>query len=205
MPLLTPDTLAGSVSALITIPDDLALKAAVIGALAELGVVYNWEQFGAQTPEDTAQKFVDLVSDIEWGYIPPTGGIMPGLHEVVSLYDTGFSDIITVPFETVVTDPGNWWDSVSNSFIVPGDGVYLVTANVAITSNATLTLIINTDSGYKPIGGSEGGSGVANIGGSCMLNLAAGDFVSLLCRTSSPATLHPTSERAIRLQIAMLG
>lgn len=65
MPWLTPDTLPTNayVCRVLRIPDDPDLVAAVTGALLEMTYVTNWEEFGDQTPEDTAQAMLVMVND----------------------------------------------------------------------------------------------------------------------------------------------
>lgn len=64
---LTPETLpTNTVCRQIAIPDDIALVAAVSGALLELTRSQNWELFGAQTPEDTALAMLTMLEQF-WG------------------------------------------------------------------------------------------------------------------------------------------
>ena len=59
---LTPDDIPGSrVCRVLLIPDDLTLISSVAGALDELTKAYNWEQFGAETPDATADAMLDML------------------------------------------------------------------------------------------------------------------------------------------------
>jgi len=61
---LTPDTLPSDVVCrTLKIPDDLYLLVAVSGALLDLTYPDNWEQFGDQTPEDTAAAMYAMLRD----------------------------------------------------------------------------------------------------------------------------------------------
>lgn len=58
---LTPDTLpAATRCRALFIPDDPNCIAIVTGALELLTYSYNFEQYGTQTPEDTAARFSDM-------------------------------------------------------------------------------------------------------------------------------------------------
>lgn len=61
MGYLTPDTVPGNTSCrALFIPDSDDYLAIVRGALQELTFEYNWDKFGALTPEEAAQSFVDM-------------------------------------------------------------------------------------------------------------------------------------------------
>ena len=78
MPYLTPDALpAGRVCRTIQIPDTLYFIAAVSGALRELTFVKNWEQFGAATPEDTAQTALVMMNEYYAGENCMIGMVVP--------------------------------------------------------------------------------------------------------------------------------
>lgn len=63
MPWLTPETLPSVLLCRrLSIPSDLRLIAAVSGALSELTKAENWEQFGSQTPEDTAYAMMVMLN-----------------------------------------------------------------------------------------------------------------------------------------------
>jgi len=47
------------------IPDDKTWLALVTGALSELTHEYNFEEFGTATPDETAQRFRDMLSALE--------------------------------------------------------------------------------------------------------------------------------------------
>lgn len=64
MPYLTPDTIPTErVCRTLKIPADLDIVGAVSGALLELTKPYNWEQFGAVTPDEIAQEMVVMLND----------------------------------------------------------------------------------------------------------------------------------------------
>lgn len=61
---LTPETIpTTTMCRTLLIPDDIALIAAVSGALLDLTHSYNWEQHGAQTPEDTASAMYTMLKN----------------------------------------------------------------------------------------------------------------------------------------------
>jgi len=63
---LTPNPGAEEVlcrTLIIPLDDQLQILAAVNGALAELAKAYNWQQFGAMTPEDTAELMFAFYED----------------------------------------------------------------------------------------------------------------------------------------------
>lgn len=61
MGYLTPDSVPGNTSCrALFIPDSEDYIAIVRGALQELTFDYNWDKFGALTPEEAAQSFVDM-------------------------------------------------------------------------------------------------------------------------------------------------
>lgn len=61
MPYLTPESIPpGKICRALRIPDSPDIIACVTGALEELTFAYNWEQFGAVTPDEIAATMVDL-------------------------------------------------------------------------------------------------------------------------------------------------
>lgn len=70
---LTPDSVPDSAARCCAVfyPPGEDYEAAVRGALALLGDSANWEQFGAQTPDETAQQFLvaNLKTFTNWGAI----------------------------------------------------------------------------------------------------------------------------------------
>lgn len=64
MPYLTPDVSPGStLCRAIFIPATDDWIAIVTGALQELTFAYNWEQFGAQTPQNCADRAFEMLSE----------------------------------------------------------------------------------------------------------------------------------------------
>lgn len=62
MPYLTPDANPASLTCrVLFIPDDRDWLAIVNGALIPLTKAYNFEQFGSVTPEQTAQRFSEML------------------------------------------------------------------------------------------------------------------------------------------------
>lgn len=61
MPYLTPESIpTAALCRRLRIPDNILILAAVNGAIAELTKAYNWEQFGAITPEQIAQAMLEM-------------------------------------------------------------------------------------------------------------------------------------------------
>jgi len=61
MPYLTPDTLpADTICRVLFIPDSLDWLAQITGALQELTFIYNWEAYGALTPEQAAAAMTTM-------------------------------------------------------------------------------------------------------------------------------------------------
>lgn len=64
MPYLTPNSIpTETICRVLRIPNDLDLIGAISGALLELTYSYNWEQYGTETPEDTAQAMLLMVNN----------------------------------------------------------------------------------------------------------------------------------------------
>lgn len=61
MPYLTPEAEGGNVYRLLSIPS--GFLSAVDGALAELANYWNWESFGALTPEQCAIRMLTLLEE----------------------------------------------------------------------------------------------------------------------------------------------
>jgi len=58
---LTPDAIPADTACVrLLVPNDVSLIAAVFGALLTLTEAENWEQYGTQTPEDTAQAMLNM-------------------------------------------------------------------------------------------------------------------------------------------------
>lgn len=61
---LTPDTVpVGRACRILKIPDSPEFTAPVTGALLSLTEVWNWEKFGALTPEETAEIYWQMVNE----------------------------------------------------------------------------------------------------------------------------------------------
>lgn len=64
MPWLTPDSIPGSTTQkTLDIPDNEVWEAAVRGALYELALPQNWEQHGTLTPDQVANRFMEMLDD----------------------------------------------------------------------------------------------------------------------------------------------
>jgi hypothetical protein len=108
----------------LSIPDDPTWLALVAGALSELGHEYNYEPFGSSSPEDTAQRFRDMLAEFE--DCEPT---VSDLIIVAEQYPTGYSG------GTFVS--GAWRQRTLNAEIVD-------TANIASLSGGNLTIPAGT-------------------------------------------------------------
>jgi microcystin-dependent protein len=77
---LTPNGPPGNRTAwrLLRLPQDNAYLGPVTGALLLLAEASNWEQFGDQTPEETADYFWEWLQEFAEQYTPPAGGTMIG-------------------------------------------------------------------------------------------------------------------------------
>jgi len=62
---LTPNNDDGQLYVLLSIPSTVEWIACLRGAILSLTYDYNWEQFGAMTPEETAQKWLEIFEAIE--------------------------------------------------------------------------------------------------------------------------------------------
>lgn len=61
MPWLTPDSIPDDTGFLVfEVPDQETWRAAIRGALYELTLERNWEQFGALTPEEVSDQFREM-------------------------------------------------------------------------------------------------------------------------------------------------
>lgn len=64
MPYLTPESIPpGKTCRALRIPDETAIIAAVTGAIEELAFSYNWELFGAVTPDEIALAMRDMFDE----------------------------------------------------------------------------------------------------------------------------------------------
>ena len=52
---LTPNSAEGECKISLVIPNTMEWRAIFFGALTELSYAYNWEQYGAMTPEEAAE------------------------------------------------------------------------------------------------------------------------------------------------------
>lgn len=61
MPYLTPESIPpGKICRALRIPNDPDIIACVTGALEQLTFAYNWEKYGAVTPDEIASAMIDL-------------------------------------------------------------------------------------------------------------------------------------------------
>lgn len=72
-PQSTPDT---TICRVLLIPDELYWLAAVQGALDELTKPYNWEQVTGITPQEAAERAIELVQQTYEGKCMPIGSII---------------------------------------------------------------------------------------------------------------------------------
>jgi len=64
MPYLTPDTPPDDTRCFrLNVPNDITWVGIVKGALSELIKAYNFEEFGSATPEETAQRFLQMYDE----------------------------------------------------------------------------------------------------------------------------------------------
>lgn len=130
---LTPETLSGDLVCYpLNIPGHLLRY--VIGALAELAVPENWEQFGAVTEEDASEYFLDWLFELQ------TGNCMvdlPTIHLVrTANVSTNSGQLRTIEG----TGANNYPDYFTVSFGEVGllkAGRYLVTAGCNFAHNVT--------------------------------------------------------------------
>lgn len=75
---LTPETIpTATICRRLAIPEDMLIIAAVSGALSELTYSSNWQQFGAITPEQMAQRMSEMFSQYLEASACMIGLIMP--------------------------------------------------------------------------------------------------------------------------------
>lgn len=64
MPYLTPESIPVTTRCrTLLIPDDILILAAVNGALYDLALAENWEQYGAVTPSEMAERMMTVLTD----------------------------------------------------------------------------------------------------------------------------------------------
>jgi len=81
---LTPSTIPATLTRRwICIPDEQYIVAAVMGAMQELCYPYNWQEFGAITPDEIAQAFTPIVMD----FMATESACMPIIHQPVIIRD----------------------------------------------------------------------------------------------------------------------
>jgi microcystin-dependent protein len=84
MPYLTPDTIPlDRKCRRIRIPNDINILGAVTGALHELCLARNWEEFGAVTPEEISQAMLEMLSDLTEDNACMIGAIFPFIRNAL--------------------------------------------------------------------------------------------------------------------------
>lgn len=72
MPWLTPENLPSSnLRRVILIPDDPVWLACFLGALLDMTLPTNWEEYGSQTPEAVANRWQDTFDAFIEGEVCP--------------------------------------------------------------------------------------------------------------------------------------
>jgi len=188
---LTPNSLSGSTSLVLTIPDDVLLKAAIVGAITPLVFADNWEPYGSQTPQDTAAALAAIVDQLSWGE-PAAGGGITLSHSIVHLPSNQSINVgvTTLNFTDVIQDDTGLWDAVNSRFEIASDGVYLVRLAAAIADlrQIKLATVVNGTS-YYWMTATEGSSFVPATGSMMPLTLTAGDTLTAAINTSGVSSV----------------
>lgn len=146
MAYLTPNSLAGSRSLTVTVPDDVLLMSAIVGALTPFVYPDSWEQYGAQTPQDTAAAMADMVYGLVWDSTPGGGNTNPMYAEAKNTVFQQFSGVAAkVLFPTEVIDVDQIYDAPNNRFIAGRTGIHLltVTLNFAVAGSIRAWVEVN--------------------------------------------------------------
>lgn len=73
---LTPDSLGDLESVCVYVPGGQESKSALLGALVLLTKVWNWEEYGSKTPEETAAAWLDALFEYKGELCMPVGSIV---------------------------------------------------------------------------------------------------------------------------------
>jgi len=117
MPYLTPDEAPDTVTCrALFVPDSPDCLAIVRGALQELTFAYNWTKFGALTPEESANLFMDMFDRFSFNegtcrvigeIIPYAGAVTPNVNWLVcdgsSVLQADYPDLYAVIGDTYGT------------------------------------------------------------------------------------------------------
>lgn len=130
MSYLTPDALPdNTLCRALLIPDDPDWLALVTGALSELTHAYNFEQFGTLTPEETAERFLTMITEMNGGCPPVNEFIL--LQEQKASGNAGgdfnSGSFLTRALSHEVFDTANRCSLASNEFTLQ-PGKYLISA-----------------------------------------------------------------------------
>jgi hypothetical protein len=141
---LTPDTVAGSTRCYrLSIPDDEASMAFVVGALLLLTDPENWEEFGDKTPDEMADIFDAVLQDLSkrrscvetgtlfyWaGEIAPTHGL-----------PCDGSEVLVADYPELYAVIGDSWGTPSDGdhFVLPLlEDVFLLASGTSYPAGAT--------------------------------------------------------------------
>lgn len=167
MPYLTPDEAPETTRCrALLIPDDKEWLALVTGALSELTHDYNFEQFGMATPQEVAQRFIDMLAE----YVD----CVPTMSDLIIIEERQNQNVHggtflgaawrTRALNTEVVDTANIASLSANQVTIPA-GTYRVKAfgSAMRVGGNRLALYNVTDSVYVIIG-STGHSAVSTDG-----------------------------------------
>lgn len=147
---LTPDSLTQVPELAVTMTVNQGLVRFIYGALDILGEEANWEQFGAVTPEEASQYFLQLLVNLQVGEVSMTPRLV--FH--------GFpdSDIFVHSFANVVFSPLSFWDATvidrnAQTLTILRDGIYAISHWAR--SDALTGQLVSNISSYISVNGTQ--------------------------------------------------
>jgi len=151
---LTPDTLPSDVVCrTLKIPDELYLIVAVSGALLDLTYPDNWEQFGDQTPQDTADAMYAMLRDfwVSQGNDCVDISVATCIHSENQNVGGGTTPAANtdarIPFKTFVDHP-SWIGLSSNIFTIQQGRYYFDMTHLQAQGSGFCWCWLANESGY---------------------------------------------------------
>jgi len=139
----------------LLIPNDAEWLAIVTGAISELTYPHNFESFGSISPEETAERFLTMLNDLNGG--------CPPMNDLIILQDQKASgnaggdfnsgSFVTRDLNTEVVDTANRCALASNQFTLQPGRYRIIAQSQAIECEAHQLRIYNvTDSAAVAVG-----------------------------------------------------
>lgn len=154
---LTPDSIPDDkLCRLLRIPNDINIRGAVSGALLDLTLERNWEQFGDVTPEDMASAMLTMLENF---WVSETDGCMDlsiatCTHSVSQNTNGGSTPAANtdarIPFTTFVDHP-SWIALSSNIFTIQPGHYWFKMEHEANPASGVMWSWLANESGYPTL------------------------------------------------------